>query len=250
MIPRKLPFGVRIINRAIRFSDFELGHSQFLNNRIKSGEFNWLRQRNIKTVLDIGANTGQFATMIHAILPETTIYSFEPLDQCFEVLKLKTERIPMIQCFHCALGGENTEAVIHANEFTPSSSLLQMTGLHKKSFPYTINAIDEKVQVRTLDSVSPELDLCRTVLAKIDVQGFELNVLQGGEKTLSDIDIIIVETSFERLYENQPLFDDLYQYLQNRGFRYRGNFDQVVSVTNGEPLQADAIFSRVRDDAR
>lgn len=228
----------------MRSSNFEIGSSQFLPNRIKSGEFDWLRQRDIKTVLDVGANSGQFATMINTILPEAYIYSFEPLEQCFKSLQQNTEEIENIQCFRFALGHENSHVMMHANEFSGSSSILEMADLHKTAFPYTKNSTEEPVEVRTLDSLLPQLRLRKNVLAKLDVQGYELNVLRGAEEALSQIDILVVETSFYRLYENQPLFDDIYAYLSKKNFKYRGNLEQVMSATNGEVLQADAIFTR------
>jgi FkbM family methyltransferase len=228
----------------MRFFDVELGRSQYLPNRIRSGEFDWLRQRDIKTVLDVGANTGQFATMINAILPEAFIYSFEPLEQCFKSLRQNTEEIENIQCFRYALGHENAQVMMHANEFSPSSSILEMADLHKTAFPYTKNSTEEPVEVRTLDSLLPQLRLRKNVLAKFDVQGYELNALRGGEEALTQIDILVVETSFYRLYENQPLFDDIYGYLSKKNFKYRGNLDQEKSATNGEVLQTDAIFTR------
>lgn len=228
----------------IRFSDIELGRSQYLPNRIKSGEFDWLRQRDIKTVLDVGANSGQFVAMINTILPEAFIYSFEPLEHCFAALQKNTEKIVNIQCFRFALGQENSRIMMHANEFSGSSSILEMTELHKTAFPYTKNSTEESVEVRTLDSLLPQLRLRKNVLAKLDVQGYELNALRGAEEALSQIDILVVETSFYRLYENQPLFDDIYGYLCKKNFKYRGNLDQVMSATNGEVLQADAIFTR------
>ena len=108
-------FAVRLFNRIFRFSDFQLGRSMYLPNRIRFGEFDWLRQRDIKTVLDIGANTGQFATMINAILPEARIYSFEPLQQCFTSLLHNTKEIENIKCFRFALGQEQAQVMMHAN---------------------------------------------------------------------------------------------------------------------------------------
>ena len=224
--------------------DFELGHSQYLPNRIKSGEFDWLRQRDIKTVLDVGANTGQFATIINTILPESFIYSFEPLQQCFTSLQQNTKRIENIKCFRFALGHEQAEVMMHANEFSPSSSILEMADLHKNAFPYTKNSTNEPVEVRTLDSVLPQLELQKNVLAKIDVQGYELDVLRGASEALRLIDTLIIETSYYELYASQPLFDDVYSFMAKNGFIFRGNFDQVKSAANGEVLQGDAIFTR------
>lgn len=47
----------------------------------------WLKEMDIKSVLDIGANEGQFASLIRILLPDATINSFEPIPQCYEKLK-------------------------------------------------------------------------------------------------------------------------------------------------------------------
>ena len=119
-----------------------------------------------------------------------------------------------------------------------------MSDLHKNAFPYTKNTAKETVEVRTLDSVLPQLQLRKNVLAKIDVQGYELDVLRGAEETLAQVDMLILETSFYELYLGQPLFEEVYRYMKEKGFSYRGNFEQVNSAVNGEVLQADAIFVR------
>ena len=147
-----------------------------------------------------------------------------------------------MQCFPFALGKEECISTIYHNEFSPSSSLLMMTDKHRKAFPFTINNIEEKIQICILDRIISELVVQTPALMKIDVQGYELNVLLGAEKSLNLIDILIIETSFVKLYENQPLFDDIYCYLKERNFLYKGNFEQIEHPCSGEILQADAIF--------
>jgi hypothetical protein len=75
------------------------------------------------------------------------------------------------------------------------------------------------------------------------VQGYEAKVIAGGEDVVACAKIIIVEVSFQRLYEGGPLFDDIYRILKDRGFNYAGNFEQLYSPKNGRVLQADAIFT-------
>ena len=244
MSAKPVPYFLRVLNRLIRPFDLEVARSQFILNRVKSGEFAWLRNQHVATVLDVGANTGQFAAMIRAILPDAYIYSFEPLRGCFNALQEQTRSLKNIQCFHCALGSSNGKTTIHANEFSPSSSLLTMSDLHKESFPYTKNTVEETIEIRTLDSFLPELRLQKKVMVKIDVQGFELNVLRGAEAALANVDILIIETSFYELYVGQPLFEEVHRHMTERGFSYRGNFDQVYSAVSGEVLQADAIYIR------
>ncbi len=82
------------------------------------------------------------------------------------------------------------------------------------------------------------------VLMKVDVQGFELDVLAGAETTLQRVDVLIVETSMVELYERQPLFHEVYEFLRARGFVFAGSFDQILDPSGGAVLQADAIFLR------
>jgi FkbM family methyltransferase len=212
--------------------------------RIPSNRFRWLRDLNIKTVLDVGANTGQFATLIHHILPDCDIYSFEPLADCFEELQKKMAGVRRFRAFRCALGREDQELEMHRSEFSPSSSLLAMRELHARLFPYTAKTWLERVPVRTLDGVAAGLELRDNVLIKMDVQGYEDRVIGGGLRTMSRAKVLIVETSFEALYSTQPLFDSIYEMLKDLGFRYRGSIDQLNSPVDGSVLQCDAVFLR------
>lgn len=234
----------KIINYFLSLFGIHLTRNITLKYRIERGDYKWLQERNIATVLDVGANIGQFAEMIHQILPIATIHSFEPLPEQFIGLQGLTKKIQLLRCYQFAVGSVNTEMEINANEFSASSSLLPMTELHTSSFPYTKNSAALKVQVRTLDSVMLEIKPRKNILLKIDVQGFEMEVLKGAVRLLEDIDILIVETSFRELYQGQPLFDDIYKLLIEKKFMYHGNFDQIINTNNGEVLQADAIFLR------
>lgn len=210
----------------------------------ESRRFVWLKNQNIKTVFDIGANTGQFAMMIHNVLPEASIYSFEPLKDRYEQLITTMQHVAKFRAFNYALGDEHSETEIHRSKFSPSSSLLPMADLHKQAFPYTKEKTVERIRVRRLDEISQDLDCSENILIKIDVQGFEDKVILGGKELLSKAKILIVETSFEILYETQPLFDAIYDMLKQMQFSYKGNLDQLQSPIDGRVLQSDSIFVR------
>jgi hypothetical protein len=80
------------------------------------------------------------------------------------------------------------------------------------------------------------------LLIKIDVQGFERMVILGGIQTIKKAEVLIVEVSFQELYENQVPFDTIYSLLTGLGFTFIGNYDQLLSPKDGSILQADAIF--------
>jgi FkbM family methyltransferase len=207
-----------------------------------------LKTWNPELVLDIGANTGQFAALVRQLLPTTQIVSFEPLQSCFDELMNRTDQLSPIRCYHCALGEKNETSQIFRNESSPSSSLLEMQELHKAEIPETSRTSAETIQIRRLDDLSEELSLPNNVVAKIDVQGYTSPVLRGGEKTLRKCRAIIAEVSLQPLYRGETTFDEAYEMLTGWGFRYQGNIDQWVSRRDGRILQCDCIFERVQEN--
>src|SRR5574341_618455 len=187
----------------------------------EKNKFSWLKQMRIRTVFDIGANIGQFAKQIRNTLPEANIYSFEPIKDCFEQLQKTMGSTMNFRVFNCALGDKVKEPFIYKNEFSPSSSLLEMQELHKQAFPHTSQATKEKVSIKRLDDAVREfnLDLKEPILIKIDVQGYEDKVIAGGLSVISRAKVVIAEVSFWELYKNQKLFSDIYQLLTGLGFR-------------------------------
>jgi FkbM family methyltransferase len=209
--------------------------------------YGWMSFEGIKTILDIGSNVGQAASNFHEILPDAKIYSFEPLASCFEELKRNMNDLKNFQCFNCALGNENSKRTIYHNEYSDSSSLLLMEQLHKDAFPFTKNAKEEMVDVRRLDDVADSLQLLDNIFIKVDVQGFEDRVIQGGEKTIKRAKFLVVETSFEPLYRGQLLFDGIYSMLKSLGFVFKGCEEFALrNPKDGHLLVCDSVF--VRED--
>jgi FkbM family methyltransferase len=202
----------------------------------------WVRTGQIKTVLDIGAHTGQFAQAARCVLPDAMIYSFEPLPDAYPLLTARMSKDRTFKAYGVALGEEDGETIFHRNEFTQSSSVLPMSNLHRDSFPWTQDSTQLTVPVRRLDSFLGELNLAPKVLVKIDVQGFEDRVLRGGEQVIRSADYVIVETSVELLYEGQAWFETIYSTMKDFGFRYAGSVDQLDDPRSGRPVQVDALF--------
>ncbi|MBK7105837.1 MAG: FkbM family methyltransferase [Ignavibacteriae bacterium] len=232
----------RIILNIVNFFGYTITRIPTIDLKIEKGDYLWLQNMNINTIIDVGANNGEFAQKINKILPEVEIHSFEPLKECIEELKENLVGIKKIKFYNYALGEKDEEKIFYHNQFAPSSSFLEMKDLHKNAFPYTSTVFEEKVSVKKLDNFINELIKSKEILLKIDVQGYELNVLKGGYKFLNEVKIIILEVSFHELYKDQPLFNDIYTYLVEKGFNYYGNFEQLIDPHNGQILQADAIF--------
>jgi FkbM family methyltransferase len=204
----------------------------------------WIQSAGIRTIIDVGANTGQFSSAVAALVPDARIYAFEPLPDCFANLSRRLKKRTNFRAFMVALGDRPGESVFWRSSFSESSSLLTMTKLHEDSFPWSAVHTPESVTVRTLDSYLPQLKLDARVFLKLDVQGFEARVLRGAERMLAHVHYVLAEASFYPLYEGQDSFEDIHRFLSDHGFEYKGSMDQLPSPTDGSILEADALFIR------
>jgi FkbM family methyltransferase len=207
---------------------------------LKSAE--WLSAESIQTILDIGANTGQFARLVHSLFPAARIYSFEPLPECQAELRRTLGSMPGAVAVPYALGDEEGTIAFRQSAFSPSSSFLEMTDVHRTNWPQSVDQSTVMVRVARLDDFVAQESLEDGLLVKMDVQGFEDRVIRGGMSTISRARIVLVEVSFIELYAGQPLFDDIYCQLQGLGFEYRGNLEQHASRSDATILFADAVF--------
>lgn len=201
-----------------------------------------LKKYQFETVLDIGANAGQFAKDIRGRLPKAKIISFEPLHDCFSTLQSNMKDDKNWEAMNIALGKEAGEVEMNKSAFSPSSSLLKETTLLKQIYPKNTSTEKEKIVVKKLDDVFPRLNVKKPFLVKMDVQGFEDRVISGGQNALKEATMILIETNFEKFYENQPLFGDIHEQLRALGFSYHGNSGQHWNPKTGEVLYEDSIF--------
>ena len=202
----------------------------------------WFHRLGIDTVLDIGGNVGRFSKTMRYLLPSAQIYAFEPLPDCFAVMDSLMNADGRYRGFNCGLGETNEVLQIQQNTHTPSSSFLPLGERHKRAFPFSSETQRLSVQVKRLDDVAEKLDLGRSLMVKVDVQGFEGKVLVGGQKTFARAKFVLLELSYQELYRDQPLFDDIYQPLVGLGFRFCGTMAQMSDPKTLELLDADCIF--------
>lgn len=209
----------------------------------KNQKWRFLKGMDIKTILDIGANEGQFAEEIYNIFPEANIYSFEPLKDTYEKLGENFKSKDRLYTYNIGLGEEEGNKTFYLSSATASSSLLKMGELHKNLFPHSTSITEQEITIKKLDNVEG-IHFQDNLLIKIDVQGAEDKVILGGLETFKRAKVIITEVSYATLYEGQPLFKDIFSLLDTLNFRYVGNFEQFYDPKNNTPLFSDAIFVR------
>jgi FkbM family methyltransferase len=196
-----------------------------------------------RTVLDVGANRGQFAVVAARRFPDAELICFEPLAGPGARLRRAVGRDARLTLWPVALGASDEEAVFHVSAADDSSSLLVIGPGQREAFPGTQEQTTARVQVRRLDSLIEPARFDAPVLLKIDVQGGELAVLQGAERILESIHVVLVEVSFVELYKDQALADEVWQHLRGHGFLCRGIWSVGYGL-GGECLQGDLLFTR------
>lgn len=160
---------------------------------------------------------------------------------------IKDRNLENIKPYNYGMGEENETTVIHRNEFSPASSILEMTLRQKselgKSNPSIAkDTVEEKIQIRRLDNVVDELRIRSPYLVKIDTEGYEIHVLRGGAKTISNSAVVIIETSLYELYKCQPSFIEICYKMSDLGFFYGGSFSNNINPEDGLIPQQDSIF--------
>jgi FkbM family methyltransferase len=204
----------------------------------------WLRSARIRTVIDVGGFIGSFAYAARTILPEAQIYSFEPLEDNYFCLVKNLSPLGHFQAFRTALGDRSGTIEFNRSDFAASSSILEMGELHRKAFPQTAHQVKVTVPLARLDDYLDRMELKERTLLKVDVQGYEMFVLNGAARLLPHVDYLLTEVSYQPLYDGQPLFGDIYTFLSTQAFQFAGNFDSMFSPLDGSILQSDALFIR------
>lgn len=204
-----------------------------------------LRRNKCQVVLDIGANTGQFATRARKALPEASIYSFEPVAEALALLRERALHDSKLHVVPLALGAvEEVREMLVIDSFTPGSSFLKLSAETSIALSQCSPQRACEVRVTTLDGWARAQELNGPIAIKIDVQGYETQVISGGEETLRRASIVIVEVSYNAVYQAQELFDDTYMLMRQMGFRCVGVTDPTYLPNSSTVIQADALFER------
>jgi len=195
----------------------------------------------INTFIDIGANRGQFSSLVMGINSDSVIIAFEPLPiPAKKYLKLfnLTKNVLLYQN---AIGPQEGNVKMHVSSRDDSSSLLNI-GLNQKNiFPGTEELYLEDIKVAPLTHFLNKKTLIPPVFIKIDVQGYELEALKGCEELIQLINYIYVECSFIELYDGQALADEVIFYLTEHSFKLQGIYNTYYDKM-GKAVQGDFLF--------
>tara|TARA_R110000751_G_scaffold221300_2_gene323805 strand:- start:558 stop:1391 length:834 start_codon:yes stop_codon:yes gene_type:complete len=231
---------------------------------IKSGESFFLEE-NLKplissspVVFDVGANVGRYATTVSSIFPDARLYCFEPHPKSFKKLKSKN---PQAKAFPIAVGEENHKCTLFERSDYPDGS--EMASVHEKVITefHNVDSIKIEVDMKTIDQIMEEENLDFIDFLKIDVEGHELAVIKGAQKSIREGKVKVIqyefnhpniesktfmkdfrkelkEYEFYRLLENgmlpvldHPIFQEIFGY-QNIIAIYKPLLEETPSITS------------------
>jgi FkbM family methyltransferase len=201
-------------------------------------------ESDVSTVIDVGAHHGQFALFAAERFPGAKIHCFEPLPAAKEHLERILAPALNAVVYPVAAASQGGSVDLHVSQLDDSSSLLPITERYTSAFVGTEEIGEARVDAARIDEILGPEDIVRPALLKIDVQGYELEVLRGAEGVIANVDEILLEVSFMEFYAGQPLAGELISYLHGSGFLLNGVFSLKRNRV-GRCLQADLLFGRV-----
>ncbi|MEQ9298909.1 MAG: FkbM family methyltransferase [Cyclobacteriaceae bacterium] len=142
------------------------------------------------TILDVGANIGDYSIALVETFPRANIHSFEPVRATFEMLCYNTESFQNITTHHLGLGDLDEDSKIFFSETSAHSSMLGHRGVQSQ------DQFTETIQVVRLDNFALTAQIEIVDFLKIDVEGFEINVLRGAEELLKAKKIKCIQFEF------------------------------------------------------
>lgn len=200
----------------------------------------------IDTVLDVGANSGQYARYLRSIGYRGRIVCFEPLSAAHAALTRWADKDPGTTVApRQALGEEAGSVAINVAANSESSSILSVSDSHLQSEPTVRPVAIETVQLNRLDDIAfGYLSAASRVFLKIDVQGYELPVLRGAAGLLPEILGLQLELSLSPLYDGEPLYREVIDAVELLGYTLHDLNPCFSDDVTGRTYQVDGIFFR------
>lgn len=199
----------------------------------------------IDTVLDVGANLGQYAAGLRIAGFPGRIVSVEPLPGAHRAMARRAAGDPLWTTVRTAAGDRVGTLTVHVSANSYSSSALDILPAHLDASPDSAYVAAEEVPLTTVDALVETygLDPARTLL-KIDVQGYEDAVLSGAAGVLPELAGIQIELSLVPLYAGQPLMPATVDRLAAAGLTLWALEPGFTDSGTGRMLQCDGVFLR------
>lgn len=192
-----------------------------------------------KSILDIGANVGQFYNEAKTIFPDSYYYLIEGSDSCEAALETLN-----VDYSICLLSDREKEVDFYVRKNEPrctGNSIYR----ENTSFYDDDQIVILKKQTKTLSSI---LNNQTFDLIKIDVQGSEIDIISGGIDIIKRAKGVLMEVSLVEYNKNSPLKEFVYEYMINLGFAPVENIGNINHPITYELIQQDILFLNQKYD--
>lgn len=206
--------------------DALIGHKRTLTTLASRG---W----SPRGIVDVGGSDGRWTRLALSVFPNCDCLVVEPLKEHAEALKKLSEQFGSVRVVQCAAGSGND-----------TRPLAVGADLDSSSFVWTHGGTLREIRVAPLSTLVAESGLTGVSLIKVDVQGFELEVLGGLEGLWDALELLILEASMFRFSPNSPIIEDLINELRPRGFRLIEIVDVIRRPLDDAMAQCDLLFCR------
>lgn len=196
-------------------------------------------------IVDGGAFHGHFTKALYRKLSRSRFLLFEPSPKSFQRLLRNFHNNPALICENLAIGAASGLAQLHLNKSSLTNSLKFTSNTSKIYHGDLCQTIDTcEVGVCSLDQYFSQSDLSYPDIIKLDLQGGELDAINGGTRCLSHARIVLCEVQFVKLYDGSALFSELNAKLEALGFQLFQIFDLASDRSSGRLLFCDALYVR------
>ena len=204
----------------------QIYNSKFLINRLETIKSRGIE---IKTAIDIGANNGQWCSEFKSVFTNTEVLSIEAQQGCVELLSKTNPNYKI-----CLMGRENNDGIkfYHTSHEDVGASIYQEATQWGQNSQWTM------LPMITLDSLEQQYDWI-----KIDVQGAELDVLNGGYETIKQAMVIELELSVMRYNENSPSASEVIHWMWESGFEMLDITEHIYIEENNDGVHKLAQFN-------
>jgi FkbM family methyltransferase len=197
------------------------------------------------TVIDIGANVGQFSVAVSHMLPDAVLYPVEPDPATAQLLRANLPQRVAANVAVTAVGEKTGSIEFQVNADSQVSSVLPLGEGRKRAFPGSNVQKTVTLPITTLDAMFAGKPLVQPVLLKVDVQGYEDRVIEGGTQLLKGIRWVVLEMSFASLYEGEKDFPWMLDLMARHGFKFVRPLDFHTSDKTGAIIEMDGLFENV-----
>ena len=189
-----------------------------------------------ETSIDVGVAHGTFE--LYTSFPDATHLLIEPIQEFEGVMRHISRKFNKVE--YVIAAASNTPGTVEINvhkDLSGSSTLKETSGTH-------VDGVPRQVPTVKIDDLCHERQLKGPYLIKIDVQGAELNVLDGAQEVLKETELVILEVSLFQFFTNGPQFFDVVSYMKERNFVVYDIFGGHLRPLDGALAQVDIAFAK------